>query len=240
MIPLSATAVGVVIPARDEELLLGPCLQALAAAMDQTLLMGVAEVRTVVVLDCCSDRSREIARREAGRRGRQLTVIETEVGNVGRARRLGTDWLLLRFAARRAGDVWLATTDADSLVPPCWLTHQLAQRDRGIDAWAGTVVVHDWPDRPAELPAFFQAGYARHPTGHVHGASLGCRADVYLRAGGFPGIETGEDHGLWRRLGAVGARRMHDANCPVRTSGRRQGRAPHGFAAAIDELEGQL
>jgi hypothetical protein len=70
-----------------------------------------------------------------------------------------------------------------------------------------------------------------HP--HVHGANIGVRADAYLRAGGWMNLATAEDHDLWHRLQHQGERRLSDARLWVMTSGRRLGRAPMGFAAAL-------
>lgn len=70
-----------------------------------------------------------------------------------------------------------------------------------------------------------------HP--HVHGANLGIRADVYLRSGGWSDRATAEDHDLWNRLFQNRAKRLSVGWVRVLTSGRRIGRAPHGFAAAL-------
>ncbi len=74
----------------------------------------------------------------------------------------------------------------------------------------------------------------------MHGANMGFSAAAYLRAGGFPPLATAEDHGLWRRLGDIGASRVHDPTCPVVTSARSHARAPHGFAGALDDLQHRL
>jgi hypothetical protein len=138
--------------------------------------------------------------------------------------------------------MWLASTDADSTVPPHWLAAQARQRREGIEAWAGTVAVADWEGRPPALSARFASFYrdAARTDGHVHGTSMGFSARAYLAAGGFPPVRTGEDHALWRRLGNVGARRVHDLSCPVATSARRRGRAPDGFCATLNRFEEQL
>ena len=65
------------------------------------------------------------------------------------------------------------------------------------------------------------------------GANLGVRADRYLAAGGWADLPTAEDHDLWRRLHQTGARTCSSAKIVVATSGRRIGRAPHGFAGAL-------
>jgi hypothetical protein len=74
-------------------------------------------------------------------------------------------------------------------------------------------------------------GDGTHP--HVHGANIGVRADVYLEAGGWTPLETGEDHDLWNRLSGSGCTKRSIAQLKVITSGRRIGRAPHGFAEAL-------
>lgn len=82
----------------------------------------------------------------------------------------------------------------------------------------------------------FRNSYLIHPDGshpHVHGANLGFRADIYLRSGGWKGLDTGEDHDLWNRLMQATTRRASTATVKVLTSGRRVGRAPHGFADAL-------
>jgi hypothetical protein len=241
--PAQLAAFGVVVPVRDEELLLGGSLSALARALCRPELTGVA-VRVVVVLDRCVDRSAQIADTAAAQvrasgPDRRLMVVEASAGNVGVARHAGFCAVLADLEGLGIESVWLASTDADSNVPGTWLSHQMTQRTQGIDAWAGTVSVEDWTDRPASLRASFHHHYQlkRGERGHVHGANMGFSAPAYLQAGGFPPLATAEDHGLWRSLGNVGARRVHDPTCPVVTSARRDARAPRGFAGALDGLQ---
>jgi glycosyltransferase involved in cell wall biosynthesis len=244
--PLSA--IGLVVPVRDEEGSLGPALASLVAAMGQPELRDVP-VHLAVVLDGCVDRSGDVARTVAanaatnatsnGRRHR-ITIVESSAGRVGMARRIGFDEVLAPLAPTGLGGVWLATTDADSRVPRSWLVRQIQLRTLGVTAWAGTVAVGDWADRPPSLQTRFRHHYRITPPegGHIHGASMGFSAGAYMQAGGFPPLATGEDHALWRRLGDVGARKMYDPTCPVITSARRKARAPLGFASALDLLEG--
>jgi hypothetical protein len=241
--PGRLAAIGVVVPVRDEEHLLHGSLSALARAIRRPELAAL-KVRAAVVLDRCADRSAEIARSaaeriEASSRDHSLAVIEASAGNVGVARHAGFCAVLADMGTVALERVWLATTDADSNVPGPWLTHQALQRARGIDAWAGTVSVEDWTGRPVTLRAAFHHHYhlRRGEGGHVHGANMGFSAAAYLRAGGFPPLATAEDHALWRRLGTIGARRVHDPTCPVVTSARRHARAPAGFAGTLDALQ---
>jgi hypothetical protein len=245
ILPVGLAAIGVVVPVRDEERLLGASLSAVARAISVPELAGVA-VRVAVVLDRCADRSADIAGVAAERIGgrgedHRLVIIEANAGNVGVARHAGFCAVLADLEAYETEGIWLATTDADSRVPASWLTHQAIRRDGGVEAWAGTVNVEDWTDRPATLRASFLHRYRATPAvgGHVHGANMGFSGDAYVRAGGFPPVPTAEDHGLWRRFGDIDARRVHDRTCPVVTSARTHSRAPHGFAGALDALEQQ-
>ena len=246
MFPARLAAIGVVVPVRDEEQLLRESLSALVGAMGRPELIDVA-VRVAVVLDRCVDRSAEVASTASKQlrtddRDHRLTVVEASAGNVGVARHAGFLAVLADLETLGVEGVWLATTDADSNVPEPWLSHQTAQRARGIEGWAGTVTVEDWTDRPFALRASFQHHYhvKREKVGHVHGANMGFSAAAYLQAGGFPPLATAEDHGLWARLIHVGARTIQDPTCPVVTSARRHARAPHGFASALDRLPYRL
>jgi hypothetical protein len=98
------------------------------------------------------------------------------------------------------------------------------------------VDVDNFDEHEPEVAERFRRSYligtdGTHP--HVHGANLGVRADAYCCAGGWRDLRTAEDHDLWRRLIDVGAAIASTARIEVITSGRRQGRAPHGFADAL-------
>ena len=115
-------AVGVVIPARDEEDLLPSCLAAVDLAA--RMITGMA-VHLIVVADTCNDHTASLAA-QAG-----ATVVEGTMANVGQARLAGAEELLHRTRALDPATVWLATTDADTLVPPCWLSRQLRHARTG-------------------------------------------------------------------------------------------------------------
>ena len=244
---------GIVVPVRNEESTLRASLQALMRAMRHPSLAGVA-IEVAVVLDGCVDASPAIAAAAARQvhsadRKWHATVIATDVGNVGRARHLGCCRILERLEVsgphatpNSVNGIWLSSTDADSAVPSHWLACQAEQRALGIEAWAGTVTVADWEGRPSAVSERFANRYQEvaRGGGHIHGTSLGFGARAYLAAGGFPPLATGEDHALWRRLGDIGARRVHDLSCPVTTSARRRGRAPDGFCDTLNRFEDQL
>jgi glycosyltransferase involved in cell wall biosynthesis len=211
--------VGVVIPARDEGERIGPCLCSVMTAVRATRARSVP---VIVVADRCRDDTATVARTVPG-----VQVIEVDAGSVGAARRVGSE------VALAAGVDWLAHTDADSLVPPNWLSHQLDLERREADAVVGTV-------RPlfSELPAGFEERWLLthvrgRPNGHVHGANLGVRAQAYQRAGGFEDDVEHEDTRLIERLRSTGARIIASDDAEVVTSGRRLGRTPGGYAGFL-------
>ncbi len=215
--------VAVVVPARDEELAIGNCLAALAVAHEQLLERRPGlDVQVLVVLDRCTDRTGAIAAKLG------IACLETSFGRVGAARRAGFEQLLAPDGDSRT---WLATTDADSTVPPNWLTRQVDAAAAGADMVLGTV-------QPTGLPAWAAAAWrARHrfEDGHQHvfGANLGVRADVYRRCGGFTDAEDGEDVGLVRAVAEAGGLVLALGGDPVSTSGRTAGRTPGGFAGYL-------
>ncbi|MFG3283305.1 glycosyltransferase [Streptomyces sp. NPDC048111] len=224
-------AVAVVIPACDEEALLPAALRAVRTAGAHP---GLPPVRllTVVVADSCGDRTARRAR-EAG-----AAVVTVSCRNPGRARAAGVAHALHELGAP-AVPAWIATTDADSEVPPNWLAHQLARAAQGWEAVVGTVSLP--PASP--LTPLHQVGYESsrpsqgawdHP--HVHGANLGVTADAYVAVGGFPPLGVGEDHALVTALRKAGHRVLATDACPVLTSARLKGRAGGGFADHLTRL----
>lgn len=218
----------VVIPARNESDDIGVALDGIENARRKIATPS----SLVVVADSCDDDTARRARRHV--RASDI-VAETIEGSAGAARRLGTAMGLAQLSGRRAG-IWLATTDADSVVPVNWLRRQLEWARDGMVGIAGTVQLPRGV--PEQLQDRFRDHYRTGPGGvhaHVHGANLGVRADVYLAAGGWRPIETGEDHDLWDRITQFGPSRSV-SSIPVTTSARLAGRAPAGFAADLADL----
>jgi glycosyltransferase involved in cell wall biosynthesis len=232
-------AVGVVVPAHDEEELLPACLAALgqAVATVTTERPGL-RVRLVVVADACTDDTPAVARRAGA------LVIPMNFKNVGAARASGLNELLRPGAGAWDGwppspeRLWLATTDADSVVPARWLADHLTQAEAGWEAVVGTVAVADWTGHPVRTIREFARRYGTwqdwHP--HVHGANLGFTAPAYAAAGGFPPLRTGEDRALVAALQARGCRVLRSAAAPVATSSRVRYRAPAGFGHDLATL----
>ena len=223
-------SVGVIVPAHDEQELLPACLASLRRAAQA--LRGTL-VQLVVVADACRDRTAEVARRGGA------AVVTIDAKNVGTARGAGVREVLRRSGHLNPEDVWLAMTDADTVVPLGWLRQQVRYASQGWDAVVGTVRVADWSGYQPVTRTLFAERYdsATGPHPHVHGANLGFRASAYLKAGGFPEEPTAEDHAFVSALTACGSRVLRTRTMPVVTSARRESRAPHGFSRYLAELD---
>lgn len=223
-------SVGVVVPAHNEQDLLPSCLASLRRAA--RAIRGVP-VHLVVVADASRDQTAQVALRGDAR------VLTIDARSVGAARAAGVREVLRQAAHLDPADIWVATTDADTLVPPGWLRAQFRYANRGWDAVAGTIRVADWSGQRPGVRALFHRRYGEG-TGvhsHVHGANLGFRAAAYLRAGGFPSVPTGEDRALVAALTAAGSRVLRTRALTVVTSARRAARAPHGFSEYLAKLD---
>jgi cellulose synthase/poly-beta-1,6-N-acetylglucosamine synthase-like glycosyltransferase len=222
--------VAVLIPARNEELLIQRCLNSVLSACSR--LPSSISTDVVVACDSSTDLTLEIAARVLADWG---IAVATEVAIVGSARRLAARVALQRYAGSLTR-CWLANTDADCCVPSTWLVDQIAIADQGIDAIAGVINVDSFEEHSVGSDIRFRNSYLIHSDGshpHVHGANMGVRADAYRRSGGWRGLETAEDHDLWNRLVRTACRQHSTARVSVITSGRRVGRAPRGFAEAL-------
>ena len=226
----------VVVPARDEERVLGACL----AGLDRAGRHVAVPVQVWVVLDSCTDRSADVVAQRAGVRS-----VTVDGRRVGQARDVGVRQALGPVGARDLTTTWLAHTDADSVVPEHWLAHQLDLADRGADLVLGTVAPQGGAASPATVAAWHDAYAGRlHADGghgHVHGANLGIRASTYRAAGGFPHVGAHEDRALARRVAALpGTVSLATIGAPVLTSDRLLGRAPSGVSRDLWRLEAAL
>ncbi len=230
------TRLSVVLPARNEAGRLGGCLASISAAVAVHATTGSSvPVDVVIALDSCTDDSLAVVTRHPG-----IRTVQVREGSVGRARNAG-----VHSARRQAPDGplpadglhWVAMTDADTRVPPHWLSTQVRLAEEGADVVVGTVE----PD-PAELDGIvLDTWWSRHDLGedhsHVHGANLGFSVATYDRVGGFPAVPLDEDVVFVRRARALGLRVRATDLHRVTTSARRSGRAPGGFAGYLRSLD---
>lgn len=224
-------AVAVAVPVNNEAELLGACIRGINAAI---LAFGITHPDVAVAvcfgLDRCVDDSALIVR-NAG-----YPSFESATAGVGAARAVAASAALGLLATFRGNRVLLVSTDADSVVPTNWLTHHVELADLGADLLIGSVHPGEELDRERRR-AWRLTHDVGQALGHVHGANLAVRADVYRSVGGYSPLCEHEDVDLANRVKATGAHSRSTELNSVRTSGRLQGRTDGGYARYLrDEL----
>ncbi len=221
----------VVIPARDEERTIGACIRAVLRACDAAAEISRAWV--VIAADRCTDDTVRLARRALRDRG---DVFECDLGSVGAARRSGVASALAELRGVDPRRLWIANTDADTIVGQDWIDVHLRLAGQDFAAVAGVARIDGVPGYGVDIVNALRATYEILADGthtHVHGANLGVRADAYLDVGGWSRARLAEDHCLWNRLKARGWRVCASSASTVVTSGRLAGRAAGGFADTL-------
>jgi glycosyltransferase involved in cell wall biosynthesis len=221
-------SIGIVVPAQNEEAGIEPCIQSIRRSCEAAQLH---DYWIVIVADSCTDDTLPRARRAVEGVGE---VLECAAKSAGTARRLGVDAALEHFGDKDLRQIWLANTDADTVVPGDWITVQLRLADAGIAAVAGIVKLEEGGSAAAH--ELYRTTYLTSPDGthgHVHGANLALRADAYVDAGGWAHRALAEDHCLWDRLKGRGWRLSSPVSSVVVTSARLIGRARGGFADTL-------
>jgi glycosyltransferase involved in cell wall biosynthesis len=221
-------SIAIVVPAQNEEAGIEPCIQSIRRSCETAQLR---DYWIVIVADSCTDDTLPRARRAVEGVGE---VLECDVKSAGSARRLGVDAALTHFSDKDLRQIWLANTDADTVVSRDWISVQLRLADAGIAAVAGIVKLEEGGSLAAH--ELYRATYLTSPDGthgHVHGANLALRADAYVDAGGWAHRALAEDHCLWDRLKHRGWRLSSPVSSVVVTSARLIGRARGGFADTL-------
>lgn len=227
--PSMIAAVGVVVPARDEEDVIARCLHSVLAALPPAIDTAVC-----VVLDRCTDRT-------AARVPASVQVVTNRrPATVGELRDRGVRRLLRRLAGHPPERIWLLSTDADSIVGPTWVADHLRHAAAGAHAVAGLADLDDaghlTPSARLAYARILGAGTRGDGHAHVYAANLGIRADTFESVGGFPLVPHGEDHGLAARVRGGGYRMVTALDGRVRTSARTLGRSSGGLASLLGGL----
>jgi len=226
MTAADVSVVVVVVPVHNEAELLDRCLTALDGAVAAAAGRGIRCI-VRVVLDDCTDDSALIAS------GHPFPTVEIVAARVGDARARGVEMAMRELGSSSPERVWIANTDADSAVPANWIVAQCDAAATGVDVFIGTVRP-DFADlTPRHRRLWLHTHSPGAPNGHVHGASLGVRADVYAAAGGFGAVDEHEDAELVQRCRMLGASLCASDAAEVLTSGRFVGRTPGGYAGYL-------
>ncbi len=222
-----------VIPAHNEEKLLGTCLTSIKREIAQTK----CDAEIVVVNNASTDNTRSVALQFS-----QVRVVDEKQKGLVFARRAG-------FLAS-SGEL-IANVDADTVLPRGWLAtviHEFETRTN-MAALSGPYIYYDLSFyRRANVRAFYLVGYAAHLVnqnllrvgGMLQGGNFVVRRSAMIAIGGFDTSIAfyGEDTDLARRLVRVGDVRF-TFKLPMYTSGRRiaeEGMALSGYRYTINFL----
>ena len=159
------TRVSIIVPAYNEEFLLGATIRALQSGV--AALHVPAEI--IVVDDGSTDRTAEIAREEGAR------VISVHLRHIAAARNAG--------ARAAAGDL-LVFVDADTIVPPLVLKRAVEAIRAGAVGGGAGVRQDTGEPRWAEV-ALTVAAWILRAAKWAAGCFVFVRRDVFERAGGF-------------------------------------------------------
>jgi glycosyltransferase involved in cell wall biosynthesis len=232
------TAIGsvdVLVPARNEQAGIVRLLASVAVAIRQ--LPPDIHVHVVVACDSCTDDTLARAADSAAQ------VIAGRFGSPAAARAAAAELADGLLAERRPEERWIATTDADCVVPADWLSCQLDWADAGHDAVAGAIEIEDWDENPMARDGYQRLLASRQrPDGThtgVYGANLGIRGSALAAVGGVPQIAVGEDRALWDAVVGHNLPRVSPSSPAVLTSARPVGRAVGGLADLLTRMAGQ-
>jgi len=179
--------ISVIIPARNEELFIGGCLESIETAAENF----DGEVEIIVVLNRCTDKTEETARRYGA------IIVYEDSKNLARIRNRG--------AEAATGDV-IATIDADSRMTPNMLQEICRRLATGKCIGGGVTIL---PERVSL--GILASALLLLPYGIVYRISAGlfwCFRSDFLAIGGFnDSLITLEDVDFAKRLKAHGKRR---------------------------------
>lgn len=204
-----------VIPAYNEEALIGPCLESVLRAVKHSSI----EAEIIVVNNASTDRTKEIAQSYPG-----VTVVDETKKGLVHARRAG-------FEASTAELV--ANIDADTQVPEEWIGTVLDtfQRQPELVALSGPYIYYDlslW--NRALVRGFYYLSYAIYLLNRfvlrigsmIQGGNFVIRRSAWIKAGGYDTSISfyGEDTDIAVRMSKVGPVKW-TFGLPMHTSGRR-------------------
>ena len=245
--PSTSLRASVVVPARDEEDLVGACLRALAHQG------GVApdEYEVLLVLDRCTDGTEaRAAAVAADHPGLRLYALEGPGAGSGLARRIGMEAACKRLLAVGGPEGLICSTDADTIVAPDWLATQLRAVEAGAKAIGGRIDLADAGTLPpGVLRLHAEKGQTRHQKlladtnligkaehWQFSGASLALTAEAYRDVGGLRPLESLEDEHLEELLRENGVPIERLLSVRVTTSPRLEGRASRGLSHDLSRM----
>jgi glucosyl-3-phosphoglycerate synthase len=248
--PHPALKVSVVVPARNEEALVGSCLEALAEQVG----ISPEEYEVLLVLDHCTDKTEARARETADAHPRlRLHLLDGPGKGSGHARRVGMELASARLLSLGQPDGLIASTDADTVVTSDWLAAQLRAVSRGALAIGGRIELVEGSLPEGVFRWHTEQGWHRYEdllsepgqlgkTEHwqFSGASLSLTAKIYQEIGGLEPRVALEDEQLEAVLRQHGVPIERLLSVRVTTSARLEGRAKEGLARDLAAAAAKL
>ena len=202
--------VGILVPARNEEGLIGDCVRAIDEAV-----AGYPEQCTVYVVENGStDRTLEEAR-AAIREARHVRGVLLQCESKGKA-------FALNYGLRHVTEEIALRIDADTLVTQSVLFGLIRHfGDPSVGGASGMPlprVQESWICRMRALEVYYQVGFKRagynavDAIGVLPGALVAYRRDLLVKLNGFAEGVNGEDADMTVRVGRLGYRIVSDAS----------------------------
>ena len=202
--------VGILVPARNEEGLIGDCIRAIDEAV-----AGYPEQCTVYVVENgSSDRTLEEAR-AAIRETRSVRGVLLQCGSKGKA-------YALNYGLRHVTEQIVLRIDADTLVTRSVLFGLIRHfGDPSVGGSSGMPlprIQESWICRMRALEVYYQVGFKRagynavDAIGVLPGALVAYRRDLLVKLNGFAEGVNGEDADMTVRVGRLGYRIVSDAS----------------------------
>lgn len=247
--------VSVIVPVKDEEENILPCLQALRSQLGlqgRPLQRQIYEV--LVLANNCRDNTYALVK-EYQRQYPSFALRVEEIrfakarANIGTARRFLMDIAQNRFDYLDRPEGIIASTDGDSRVDAHWVSEILQEMERGSEVVGGQIITEvpepslkayhkkdiRYHNLQAELLALTDPlSYNPMPTHfQCFGASLAVRSDVYQQAAGLPQLPYLEDVAFVKVLERRDVRIRNSQRVKVYTSGRICGRVERGLSQQL-------
>jgi len=205
-----------VIPAHNEEKLIGKCLNSIIKELNSR--KSSDEVEIVVVNNASQDRTGEIAKSFPG-----VIVVDEPKKGIVEARRAGL--------SRATGEL-VANVDADTMLTPGWVDKVLEkfEKNPNLVAFSGPFILYDmslWVRFWSRV--FYILGYLTYlfnqlflGVGMLQGGNFIFRKSAFEKIGGYNSkiIFYGEDSDVARRLSKEGEV-IFSFDLPILASGRR-------------------
>jgi len=257
MCPSLGLRLSVIVPAKNEELLITSTLEALRLQTDDAGRPIDPNIYEILVLaNNCTDNTYQLCLEYKNKYPNfRIAVKSIDIpqafAHIGTVRRLLMDAACKRLLDTAGHRGIIVSTDADSEVDSTWIFHILMEMDKGVDVVGGRILPRNTPKLSrlhhlrdvkyrfltsrleSELDPCRNNPWPRHF--QCYGPSLAVTCELYERAGRLPVIPFLEDEEFRKALKRVDARIRHSPKVKIFTSSRFDGRVDFGFSVQLKQ-----